>query len=112
MPKTKDKQIEEDGKTKAIMYLKERHDINYTSTPQMFSFNTEVEIAKAIDIAISTIDKALTLKNKEVEELKKKIKKLEKKQFKLRLIFEADDFPDVNKNPTRREDGTFMETTT
>ena len=45
------------AKDKAIIYLKERHDINYTSSPQRFSFNTEVEIAKALDIAIQEAKK-------------------------------------------------------
>jgi len=45
------------AKTKAIKYLKKRHDINYISQPQMFSFNTEVEIAKGLDIAIEQAKK-------------------------------------------------------
>ena len=46
-----------DAKTKAIEYLQERHNINYVSTPQKISFNTEVEIAKALDISIQEAKK-------------------------------------------------------
>jgi|26BtaG_2_1085354.scaffolds.fasta_scaffold05721_4 hypothetical protein len=47
------------AKNKALVFLKDKKEENYLSSPQKLSFNTEKDIGKALDIAIKEAKKEM-----------------------------------------------------